>query len=330
MDCNAKARSFAQDESAGWVGSARHQNWGSLRRHGEQPSEVATHAAAHRRGVRTRSGYRQRALGCEFRWRVCSPGQDRKAAQVVEPHAPPRDGGPCRGPAGPHQPAARAHLTSPEFQFMADEALRALERSLQTSEDEARLLIHALRAGQVEVEGLMLAAVLGHDAARQATYPDDHWPLFFSDEWAHAVAQFGLEAAVRVVLAWGRQRQQGPCRGLDAAERWLTASSADAAAEAVEAARDEANQAVSPWARLGVLFFADGYLGSELAYLCRQHGGPEEPTSVVSRGIRAAVVPRALRFGAGNLGSPSPWRGFAKVALRSPALRGLPRTRLWR
>ena len=86
---------------------------------------------------------------------------------------------------------------------MADEHLRALERSASQggSEAQARLLRERLRAGSLSASRLELAAYLGHAGAllalEQAPEPEDR----DLREWLWSFQRWGRQGVVRVLVA---------------------------------------------------------------------------------------------------------------------------------
>lgn len=117
---------------------------------------------------------------------------------------------------------------------MADDALRRLERRFAATgavDDEVRLLVARLRAGELTPERLRLASFCGHLAASKALGKKEPTPRDIYD-WSDAVlARWGKEARVRATLAIARAvlpRWEARCgddpaprRALEAAECWL-------------------------------------------------------------------------------------------------------------
>lgn len=184
---------------------------------------------------------------------------------------------------------------------MGDAGLRRLERDAHSPQEAARFLSQAMRLG-FSPERVRLAALLGHEGARLAISPDDDWPTIFGPDWIEWLAECGLEASVRVVLALGQFRGTGEIaeRALRAAVAWLEARTQAEAVAAADAARWAANEApLEPWGRIGALFYAGPDLGRELAMLLR--GEPEQDIhTALTKALRAAVVPWALSLDHGD------------------------------
>ena len=111
---------------------------------------------------------------------------------------------------------------------MSDSRQRELEHSWKqtgSEEEEAAFLLERVRAGDLELRELELAAFVGHAAAVVATTTPA--PQFGSDlaNWAEALAQFGKEACARtaICVTWISYEalELGlPDDALSAAEAW--------------------------------------------------------------------------------------------------------------
>lgn len=129
---------------------------------------------------------------------------------------------------------------------MTDSDLRALERRFRSSgsiQDEVAWLRGRLQAGEVALDGLRLAALLGHEGARGALGEAAPQPTLVFREWDQPVefnplfnmvrdcADCGSEALVRLTVAlsrhllpWferARTSDSGPRVAIETSERWL-------------------------------------------------------------------------------------------------------------
>ena len=126
---------------------------------------------------------------------------------------------------------------------MSDERLRELERRWQETgadEDEAAYLLARLRAGELDVERLKLAAYCDYAAAQLALGDEAPPTPSDLDAWGRGMHVWGKEACVRAVVAlarvafpyWRGHPEDVPAEAFRAAENWIVCPCREHAAEA--------------------------------------------------------------------------------------------------